>query len=263
LAWGSAWHGRSYNLGRMSFRELAVAYATCPAIQLYIALAIVTAGISAWFFQGWGDVAYAAFAAFLVYPLAWYGIHRFILHGRWLYRMRWTSGLWKRIHFDHHQDPHKLEVLFGAPSNTLPTIGIITLGAGYLVGGWAGAFAAFSAGLVITCIYEFSHCIQHLDYQPKNTLQRRIKQLHLAHHFHNESGNYGIMSFLPDRLFGTYYAQPKDKPRSPHVFNLGYDLEEAQRYPWVMQLTGSPPRSRPPAPPQENAHKEDGLQAAS
>ncbi len=263
MAWGSAWRGRSYDLGRMTLRELAVAYFTCPAIQLYMGLAVVMTALSVWFFQGVGGIVLSLLTVFLLYPIAWYLIHRFILHGRWLYRMPWTSALWKRIHFDHHQDPHKLEVLFGAPSNTLPTIAGITLPVGYLIGGFGAAFAAFAAGLVITCIYEFSHCIQHLDYQPSNALQRRIKQLHLAHHFHNEGGNYGIMSFLPDRLLGTFYAQVKDVPRSPHVFNLGYDVEEAKRYPWVMQFTGSPPRNRPPGPPQDRLREEDGLQAAS
>ncbi|MFT8886918.1 MAG: fatty acid hydroxylase family protein, partial [Acetobacter papayae] len=29
------------------------------------------------------------------------------------------------------------------------------------------------------------------------------------------------------------------------VFNLGYDLKQAALYPWVMHLTGAPPRDRP------------------
>jgi sterol desaturase/sphingolipid hydroxylase (fatty acid hydroxylase superfamily) len=67
----------------------------------------------------------------------------------------------------------------------------------------------------------------------------------MAHHFHNEQGNYGIVSFLPDRLLGTYYRTARDRPRSASVFNLGYDVEEAGRFPWVMELTGAPPRDRP------------------
>ena len=51
---------------------------------------------------------------------------------------------------------------------------------------------------------------------------------------------------LPDRLFGTWYDAARDMPRSATVFNLGYDLNEAARYPYVAQLTGAPPRDRPP-----------------
>jgi sterol desaturase/sphingolipid hydroxylase (fatty acid hydroxylase superfamily) len=230
----------------MSLSELWRAYLLYPAIQLYLVLAAfcaMLAGVSA---TGWNRVILAALATFVVYPFAWYLIHRFILHGRWLYRSAWTASLWKRIHFDHHQDPHLLEVLFGAPSNTVPTIAAITLPIGYAIGGLPAAAAAFGSGLVITCVYEFCHCIQHLNYKPRSRLLRYMKQTHLLHHFHAEDGNYGIVSFLPDRLFHTYYEDARSRPRSPRVFNLGYDLDEARRFPWVMQRTGAPPRDHPP-----------------
>jgi len=240
-----SWHGRSHDLGRMTLRELWLAYATYPAIVLYVVLGIVAAGFAAALATRWQEVIFPVLAVIVAYPIAWYLIHRFILHGRWLYKMKWSAALWKRIHFDHHQDPHLLEVLFGAPSNTLPTIAIVTLPIGYAIAGWAGAATAFSAGLATTCVYEFVHCIQHLNYKPRNRFLLKMKQLHLAHHFHNENGNYGITSFLPDALLGTLYRSVREVPKSPSVFNLGYDLAEARRYPHVMDLTGAPPRDRP------------------
>ncbi|MFM2041492.1 MAG: hypothetical protein RLY86_68 [Pseudomonadota bacterium] len=244
--WGDAWRGRSYDLGKMSLRDLTVAYWTYPAIQVYAALSVAGAVAAALWAEGVVGVGLSVLVAAFLYPLAWYGIHRWILHGRWLYRMPWTAALWKRIHFDHHQDPHKLEVLFGSLANTLPTIALVTVPVGWAIDGQAGAAAALATGLLSTCVYEFFHCIQHLNYKPRWAWVARIKQLHLQHHFHNEGGNYGIISFLPDRLLGTFYGSAKEKPRSPHVFNLGYDVVEAERYPWVMTLTGSPPRDRPP-----------------
>ncbi len=245
IAWGRAWFGRSYDLGRMNLRDLVFAYAGYPAIQAYFVLAVLSGAYAIYAAVHWLPVLAAAAAAAAAYPLAWYLIHRFILHGRWLYRMKWAAALWKRIHFDHHQDPHKLDVLFGSLTNTLPTIAAVTLPIGYLIGGFAGAAAALSSGLLTTCIYEFCHCIQHLNYKPKSRFMLRMKQLHLAHHFHDETGNFGIVSFFPDVLLGTYYASPRDRARSPNVFHLGYSREEAQRYPWVMELTGAPPRDRP------------------
>ncbi len=231
----------------MTLAELWRAYVTCPAIQLYAVLAVAAGGIAVATAPRWLALALPVAGVLVIYPLAWYAIHRFILHGRWLYKMRWSAALWKRIHFDHHQDPHRLDVLFGAPSNTLPTIGIISGGVGYLISGWPGAAAALATGLATTCAYEFIHCIQHLNYKPKSRFILKLKQDHLAHHFHNETGNFGIASFVPDRLLGTYYRQAREWPRSPSVYNLGYDLAEASRYPRVMQLTGAPPRDRPPA----------------
>jgi sterol desaturase/sphingolipid hydroxylase (fatty acid hydroxylase superfamily) len=231
----------------MTLPELWRAYATYPAIQLYAVSGIVAAAFAIAGATVWTDIVLPVLAVLVAYPLAWYLIHRFILHGRWLYKMKWSASLWKRIHFDHHQDPHKLEVLFGAPSNTLPTIALITMPIGYAIGGWPAAATALAAGLATTCVYEFIHCIQHLNYKPKSRLIQRLKRDHMAHHFHNENGNYGITSFTPDRMLGTYYRHAREVPKSASVYNLGYDVDEARRYPRVMELTGAPPRDRPPS----------------
>ena len=66
------------------------------------------------------------------------------------------------------------------------------------------AAACVAGALLTTCFYEFCHCIEHLSYKPKNPILARMKQLHMAHHFHNEQGNYGITNFLWDRVFGTF-----------------------------------------------------------
>lgn len=247
-AWGRAWHGRSYDLGRMTLSELWAAYATYPAIALYAALAVASSALAIATAGSWKPIALGALATLLVYPLVAYLVHRFILHGRWLYRRAWSAALWKRIHFDHHQDPDRLDVLFGAASNTLAIIAAVALPLGYAVGAVSGAAAAFAAGLVVICVHEFVHCIQHLNYMPKSRLLRDLKRSHLLHHFHDESGNYGILSFLPDRLLGTYYRNVRGRPRSATVYNLGYDLEEARRFPWVMNATGTPPHDGPPGP---------------
>ncbi len=246
MAWGRSWYGRSYDLGRMSFRELLVAYATYPAIHLYLLLILGCLGLAAWSYDSIWQLAAAFGATLLCYPFVEYALHRFVLHGRWLFRMKWTAGLWKRIHFDHHQDPHRLEVLFGSPVNVVPTAIIITWPLGFLIGGLAGLAIAFATGLALFTFYEFCHCVQHLNYKPRSRYLKRIKQLHLAHHFHAENGNFGVIGFFVDRLFGTFYEDARARPKSPNTFNLGYDLAAARRYPWVMTLTGSPPRDRPP-----------------
>lgn len=247
LGWSRIWQGRSYDLGRMTLPELWRAYATYPAILLYVGTGLAASLVAVETARRWTDIAWPVLALLVLYPFVWYLIHRFILHGRWLYKLGWTAALWKRIHFDHHQDPHRLEVLFGAPGNTVPTIAVVTLPLGYAVADWSGAAAALAAGLFTTCVYEFIHCIQHLNYKPKSRLVQRLKRDHLAHHFHNETGNYGIVSFAPDRVLGTYYRQAKDVPKSPTVYNLGYDRDAARHYPRVMELTGAPPRNRPPS----------------
>jgi sterol desaturase/sphingolipid hydroxylase (fatty acid hydroxylase superfamily) len=237
LKWGF-WKGRTHNLARMTLKDLVKAFFTYPAVHAYIGLALASIALAWRWRSGWSGIAVAALLAILVYPLVWYVLHRWVLHGQYLYRSPLTARVWKRIHFDHHQDPHNLAVLFGALYTTLPTLAIVTLPIGWLVGGAAGAAAAFAAGLVTTCFYEFCHCVQHLNTAPRSRFMKRIKQLHMAHHFHNEQGNFGITNFLWDRLFATYYAKPGRVAKSPTVFNIGYTAAMAERYPWVDALSG-------------------------
>jgi len=232
---------RANDLGRMSLGELVVAYATYPSVLLYAALAIGGAVGSAMLGAGAEPFRIlAALAATLaIFPFYEYALHRFVLHNRTLYKSPLTADVWKRIHYDHHQDPNRLDVLFGSPSNTL--VGVLTpsLPLGWLIGGWSAALAAAALALVLFAFYEFCHCVQHLNYTPKSAWLRSIKKHHMAHHFHNETGNFGITSNFVDRLLGTNYEDRETRPRSSHVYDLGYDAAEAARYPWVAE------RSRP------------------
>ena len=222
----------------MTLKELWLAYFQYPAIIAYIASAL--AAIAVWAVYPASALQTAASAGTIViaYPLVWYALHRWVLHSNWMFKVPALAATWKRIHYDHHQDPNHLEVLFGALHTTLPTIAIVSLPVGYAIGGIGGAAAAFAAGLVTTCVYEFVHCIQHLAYKPKLKLIAEMKKRHMAHHFHDETGNFGITNYFWDRALGTFYDRPERPRKSPTVFNLGYTEEVATRYPWVKELSG-------------------------
>ena len=228
---------RDYRLDKMNLNELTVAYFLYPAIQVYIVLGLVSLALSIHWGVGVIEFIASVVLAIVLYPVFWYCLHRYVLHGQLLYKSPLTAKVWKRIHFDHHRDPHDLKVLFGALYTTLPTILILVTPIGWVVGGQAAAAAAFSAGLFITCFYEYCHCIQHLRYTPKSKALKAIKKLHLQHHFHDENHNFGITNFFVDKLFGTYNEDPRDVPRSDTVFNLGYTREIVSKYPWVARMT--------------------------
>jgi sterol desaturase/sphingolipid hydroxylase (fatty acid hydroxylase superfamily) len=232
----SLWN-RTHNLDRMTLPELVRAFFTYPAVLTYLTLSAVSIALVFRWMESPLRLIPAAVIAIFVYPLVWYLLHRFVLHGRYLYKSRFTASGWKRIHFDHHQDPHNLRVLFGALYTTLPTIAVVTLPVGYLIAGPAGAATAFATGLLTTVFYEFCHCVQHLNFAPKSKFLQRIKRLHLQHHFYNEQGNYGITNYAWDKLLGTYYGTARERPKSATVFNLGYTEEEARRYPWVAAMS--------------------------
>jgi len=225
----------------MTFDDLIRAYVTYPGIQIY-AFIIVAATI-------FGAVTTVSPLMFLVslgaggllFPLAWYLIHRFVLHGSWMYKSPQLAALWKRVHYDHHRFPNDLSVLFGGLHTTLPTILLLAGPIGWLIDGASGAAGAIAGTLVMTCFTEFMHSGEHLAFEPKSNFWRAIKKRHLAHHFHNENGNFGIAEFFWDRRFGTFYAESADRPRSETARNLGYTSEMAVKYPWVKELTDAEP----------------------
>ncbi|XHS03151.1 hypothetical protein ACFB49_47750 [Sphingomonas sp. DBB INV C78] len=229
---------RSHHLDRMTLRELVVAYFQYPAIMAYLAVAALAIGAWAWRPASLVETLASIFIASMIYPLVWYCLHRWVLHSKWMWKSKLLAPTWKRIHYDHHQDPNHLEVLFGGLHTTLPTIVLATVPVGYAIGEFGGAAAALATGLITTCVYEFFHCIQHLAYKPKNKWVASIKQRHMQHHFHNENGNYGITNYFWDRLFGTFYEKAGERPKSPTVFNLGYTQEVAEDYPHVSRLSG-------------------------
>ncbi len=233
-----AFWAKDHHLDRMTLRELVIAYFQYPAIMGYLASAMVAIGL--WFRYPASVVqtGLSVGVAIVVYPLVWYCLHRWVLHSRWMFKVPLLASTWKRIHYDHHQDPNRLEILFGALHTTLPTIALATAPIGYLIGGPGGALAAFATGLIQTCVYEFFHCIQHLAYKPKRKWVMDMKARHMAHHFHDERGNFGITSYLWDKLLGTYYERIEKDKKSETVFNLGYTAEVAERYPHVARLSG-------------------------
>lgn len=232
------WKGRAHDLGQMSLGQLARTFFTYPSIVIYLVLAAISFGVLVATFRSLLPVLASAAAAWLLWPLVWYVLHRFVLHGKFLLRIPLAARLWKRIHFDHHQDPFDLRVLFGAVHTTLPPIALASIPAGALIGGVPGAAAAFCVALLTTCLNEFVHCVQHLNVEFKWAVLRRLRQYHLAHHFHSEKGNYGIADMMWDHLLGTFYRNAAETPRSATVYNLGYTAEVAAKYPAVLNASG-------------------------
>lgn len=224
---------RTHHLGRMDLRDLLKAYFTHYAVIAYLLLVLASVvGFSHHPAPPLQTLAVVLLVAF-AYPLVWYVLHRWVLHSRWMFKVPALAGLWKRIHYDHHMDPDRLEILFGALHTTLPTLLLVAALPGWLVGGLGGALAGLATGLLCTCFYEFAHCVQHLGWKPRRAWLATMKRRHMEHHFHDERGNFGITNFAWDRLFATYYTRSDRPAKSATVFNLGYDDDAARRYPWV------------------------------
>lgn len=239
-----AWKEEEFLLNRMSLKDLRKAYITYPGIQTYIVLIIFSLIGIAFTATSPVRIIAAMAASVFLYPAIWYFLHRFVLHNPLMYKNPLTAAAWKRTHYDHHRFPNDLSVLFGGLHTTLPTVLIFTGPIGWAIGGLSCALASIAAALIVTCIYEFWHCGQHLAFEPKSKFWQRIKKLHLAHHYHNETGNFGITNFVVDQILGTHYEEVDDIPRSPTTRNLGYTDEVAKQYPWVKELTDGEGKSQ-------------------
>jgi sterol desaturase/sphingolipid hydroxylase (fatty acid hydroxylase superfamily) len=211
-------------------------YASHYAVLIYVAIVLATGGLSLYLMQSWWQLLGSFALVALVYPAVEFVLHRFVLHSRTLYRMPWTAGLWRRIHYDHHMNPNDLSVLFGAPYTTIPAVLAPTLPLGYLAFGWPGAAATVCGGFIALLIYEFFHCAAHLPVKFDSRIMQHMRRHHALHHFHSENGNYGIVTDVLDRVLGTEYEAGAGMGPSPTVRNLGYTSEEAKKYPWVAQL---------------------------
>lgn len=240
----AAWKGEQYLLNRMTFRDLTRAYVTYPAIQVYAVIIVAALAGGLALTHNLALFAASVAAGGFLFPIAWYVLHRWVLHGAWMYKNPALARLWKRIHYDHHRYPNDLSVLFGGLHTTLPTILVLAGPLGFAIGGIAGALGAIAGTLVMTCYTEFLHAGEHLAFEPKSRFWRDMKRRHLAHHFHDENGNFGVAEFFWDRRFGTFYEELAERPRSATARNLGYTAQMAEEYPWVKQLDNAELRAR-------------------
>ena len=88
-------------------------------LLLGIAVAIGLAAVATFGFSSPGLVRGQPWRPTFLAPVIEYFIHRFISHGSWMYRFKPTSSIWKRIHYDHHQNPANPAVLLAAPDQVI------------------------------------------------------------------------------------------------------------------------------------------------
>ena len=81
----SFWN-RTHNLSRMNFEQLVRAFVTYPAVHAYLLLAVISIAVAAISASAVLPLIVAVALAILVYPAVWYLLHRFVLHGRYLYK---------------------------------------------------------------------------------------------------------------------------------------------------------------------------------
>ena len=212
---------------------------TTPEILGYAGLAVLFGATTVLIADHAGEALWPIAAMVVLYPIAEYLLHRFLLHGNYLAKSPLTAPLWYRIHYRHHSKPSDQSVILAAPYTIVAAVAFFSLLFGLFFGSWTALTGPIAVGSLLIIAYEYAHSVCHAAFPTDNPYLKAIRTNHVLHHFHSESGNYGITNHLSDVLFGTRYGDKGLPRRSPTVRNLGYDEEMRRAFPWIAEIEAS------------------------
>jgi sterol desaturase/sphingolipid hydroxylase (fatty acid hydroxylase superfamily) len=147
---------------------------------------------------GWMAVVWIL-GGYVMWTLTEYWLHRVVFH------FEPEKGIGARLHWiihgvhhDHPNDPLRLVM---PPSVSVPLAVLFVLGF-YVVIGTPG-YLPFAAGFLSGYLgYDMLHYHMH-HHTPKTALGKRLRELHMRHHFQNHERGYGVSAPFWDYVFGT------------------------------------------------------------
>jgi 4-hydroxysphinganine ceramide fatty acyl 2-hydroxylase len=142
----------------------------------------------------------------LVFFVSEYTTHRFLFHSQPA-KMPWLLKLQHRLHYDHHIDPPKLELLFLPLWFVVPTTLLYYCVYLAIVRNASLAFSLAFGSVCTLLYYEWVHYVAHIPFTPKTAFGRYVKKYHLWHHFKNEHFWYGVTNPSMDFVGVTYRDQ--------------------------------------------------------
>jgi sterol desaturase/sphingolipid hydroxylase (fatty acid hydroxylase superfamily) len=167
-------------------------------VVIFIPVIVVLSAI------GLQEVSFLAFVGlfvggYLMWTLFEYWLHRIVFH------FEPEAGIGARLHWiihgvhhDHPNDPMRLVM---PPAVSVP-LGVIIIGLLYLIFG--GAYApSLGAGFVAGyLVYDMTHYYLH-HFTPRGPLGRALRELHMRHHFQDDTRGFGISAPYWDFIFRT------------------------------------------------------------
>jgi 4-hydroxysphinganine ceramide fatty acyl 2-hydroxylase len=159
------------------------------------------------------DVAIGA----LLFYASEYGMHRFAFHAP-PSRIAFVRRLQHRLHYDHHVEPDRLDLLFLPLWFLVPNLAATAALVALILGPAATASTMLGVGLAILH-YEWTHYVAHTPLRPLTPFGRWIKQYHLRHHYISEKLWFGVSNPSLDLAFGTF-RRPEGVRRSATVRKL-------------------------------------------
>ena len=138
-----------------------------------------------------------------VFFVSEYTTHRFLFHAQ-PSKFPFVLKLQHKLHYDHHIDPPKIELLFLPWWFVIPTVlvyyGIFLA----IVRDPAVALSLAFGSMCALFYYEWVHYVAHISFNPVTPFGRYVKKYHLWHHFKNEHFWYGVTNPSMDFAGATY-----------------------------------------------------------
>ena len=162
-----------------------------PAI---VALFVVGAGRAGF----WNSVGLFA-GGYAVWTLTEYWLHRVVFH------FEPEKGIGAKLHWmihgvhhDHPNDPLRLVM---PPSASIP-LALLFAGLFYLVLGATWFMPFLSGFLAGYLIYDMIHYHVH-HHRPRTRVGKRLRELHMRHHFQDHERGFGVSAPYWDHVFRT------------------------------------------------------------
>ena len=163
-----------------------------PVIVLLLVLSVTR--------DGWLDMLGLVLIGYALWTLFEYWLHRIVFH------FEPEQGIGARLHWmihgvhhDHPNDPLRLVM---PPAASVP-LAIIVVGVMFLVAGSIHAPGVAAGFLIGYLIYDEIHYMLH-HHTPTTRFGKRLRELHMRHHFQDDEKGFGISAPYWDVVFRTY-----------------------------------------------------------
>jgi len=172
-----------------------------PAIPVVIYLPVIAVLFARGALEFGALTAFAlGLGGYAVWTLTEYWLHRAIFH------FEPQRGLGARLHWMlhgvHHDHPNDRLRLVMPPTASVP-LALAFCAVFWLVLG-AASGQPFAAGFLGGYLaYDLLHYHVH-HHRPRSALGRRLRELHMRHHFQDDERGFGVSAPYWDRVFGTH-----------------------------------------------------------
>ena len=148
---------------------------------------------------------------YVIWTLTEYWLHRIVFH------FEPEKGIGARLHWIihgvHHDHPNDPKRLVMPPGASIPLASLFT-GLFVLIVGLPLAYPIASGFFAGYLFYDMMHYHVH-HHRPRTFLGRKLRELHMRHHFQDHTRGFGVSAPFWDHVFGTPTRRRTRQASSP------------------------------------------------